>query len=86
MFSSPDKKLPFVAIGNDELARAEPLGPTVACWVCEGTHEVQYGEKVLPDGSRVPSKLLAFFKCGDATYLCGMDGKAWRPASSPKRD
>jgi hypothetical protein len=64
----------MLAIGVDELK--EPLGDTIQCPQCGGTHEVMYGEKVLPDGTKEPSKLLAFYKCGEHSYLCGIDGRA----------
>lgn len=62
------------AIGADDLK--EPLGEMVHCKQCGQEHAVQYGEKVLPDGTKEPSKLLAFYKCGEHSYLCGIDGFA----------
>ena len=70
---------PFVAFGNDEIAAAPALGKTVRCWMCGKAHRVEYADKVLPDGSKVPSTLMAFFKCGKQSYLCGIDGKEMRP-------
>lgn len=64
------------AIGADELGG--PLGETIPCRHCDGVHPVQYGEVVLPDGTKQPSKLLAFYVCGGDTYLCGVDGFAIR--------
>ena len=72
-----EKELPFVAFSNEELEDCEPLGEEVICPNCGEKHKVEYGEKVLEDGSKVPSKLLAFTKCdkNDATYLVGIEGK-----------
>ena len=71
------KTLDYLAVGNDELGGE--LGKTVKCWICGKRHRVSYGEKVNADGSKEPSKTLAFFKCRGKTYLCGIDGKEWRP-------
>ena len=73
------KKLPYLAVGHNELADKPPLGKTVKCWLCGKRHRVSYGEKVNEDGSREPSRTLAFFKCRGQAYLCGINGKEWRP-------
>lgn len=70
---------PMLAVGHDELGG--PVGEETACWICGGQHPVEYGEKVLDDGTKVPSKLLAFFRCSGKTYLCGIDGRSWVPPS-----
>jgi len=57
-------------IGINDLR--EPLGDTIHCPLCGGAHEVVYGEKVLLDGTREQSKLLAFYECGKHSYLCGI--------------
>ena len=63
------------AIGNDELAKCPKLGKTIRCKMCGKKHRVLYGEEVLKDGTRKPSTLLAFYKCGGNSYLAGMHGK-----------
>lgn len=68
------------SIGNNELKEAPPLCKTIACYQCGGVHEIVYGKKVLPDGTEVESKLLAFYRCGGKTYLVGIDGKDIRGA------
>ena len=52
----------------------DKLGKTFPC-KCGKNHRVQYGEEILPDGTRKPSKLLAFYKCKGKAYLAGMLGK-----------
>lgn len=64
----------MLVIGADELH--EPLGDTVECPQCGQQHSIEYGEEVLKDGTRKPSKLLAFYKCGDKAYLAGINGLA----------
>ena len=64
----------MLAIGADELH--EPLSDAVECPQCGQQHSIEYGEEVLKDGTRKPSKLLAFYKCGDKTYLAGINGLA----------
>jgi hypothetical protein len=66
---------PFFAIGNDELEKKNPLGETFKCPHCGLDHPVEFGDEVI-DGVKVPSTLLAFYKCGEKTYLCGINGKA----------
>lgn len=68
-------EIPFIAFGNDELDGKEEIGNTIICERCGETHEVRYGNEVLEDGTKVPSKMLAFVDCGDSTYLVGLDGK-----------
>lgn len=65
---------PFIAIGNDQLG--EPIGDTAKCPKCGAEHQVSYGERVLADGTREPSKLLAIVKCGEHAYLVGLDGRS----------
>ena len=69
----------MIAIGKDELEKLPELGITVKCYMCGKWHKVKYADEVLKDGTKVPSKLLAFFKCGGKEYLCGISGKAWKP-------
>lgn len=72
----------MLAIGNKELAKQPPVKRVVKCWKCGKNHRVTYGEEVLWDGTRIPTKLLAFMKCGKNTYLCGVNGKQWRPRNA----
>lgn len=69
-------------MGNDEIKKAPQLGDFILCKMCGQRHKIEYGKKVLPDGSKIPSKLLAFYKCGDNSYLGGINGKdvtnAWK--------
>lgn len=69
------KNMPFIAIGNEELDNAPLLGDTIVCPQCGKTHNIQYGKKVLKDGTRVESNMLAFYKCGDKSFLAGIEGK-----------
>lgn len=63
------------AIGNDELKDAPRLGKFIICDKCGKQHKIEYGEEVLKDGTKRPSKLLAFYTCGNKTYLAGIGGK-----------
>ena len=69
---------PYIAIGNGELDDNPNVGKTVVCSKCHKEHRVQYGEEVLKDGTKIPSRFLAFAKCGKTTYLVGVDGKLLR--------
>ena len=64
---------PFVAIGNDELG--EKVGKTLKCKRCGKRHKVRYGERVLSDGARQPSKMAGFIKCRGKAYLVAINGK-----------
>jgi len=59
-------------IGNEELAEKPKLRETILCNKCGLEHTVEYGEEVLKDGFKVPSKLLGFYKCSKKTYLAGV--------------
>ena len=63
------------AIGNDELEKAPRLGDFILCKQCGERHKVEYGDKVLEDGTKEPSKSLAFYECGKKLYLAGINGK-----------
>lgn len=63
----------MLAVGNDELGG--PVPDMVKCAKCGGMHRVQYGDEILPDGTRKPCKMLAFIKCGDNAYLVGVAGR-----------
>lgn len=63
------------AIGADELKEKQDLGDFILCKHCGQRHIIEYGHTVKEDGTKVPTKLLAFYKCGENTYLAGINGK-----------
>ena len=63
-------------VSNDELEKAPNIGETIICKKCNKEHKIEYGEEILPDGLKVSSKVLAFYRCGDNTYLAGVNGKS----------
>lgn len=65
----------MLAIGNEELEDAPNIGKTIHCTRCGQRHRVEYGDKVEKDGTKTPSKLLAFVRCQKNTYLVGINGK-----------
>jgi len=65
----------MLAIGNDEIEKAPPLGDFILCTVCGKRHRIEFGDEVLKDGTKKQSKLLAFYKCGGKSYLAGINGK-----------
>jgi len=69
--------IPFIAIGNGELENNENVGEFAKCNNCGGYHEVKYGDIVNKDGTKTPSKMLAFITCpeNNASYLVGINGK-----------
>ncbi len=70
-------EIPFISFSNDELKNNEEVGNEAICPNCEGNHTVEYGDRVLEDGTKIPSKSLAFVKCdkNKALYLVGLNGK-----------
>lgn len=71
-----------LTVGNDELGG--PLGDAISCPHCGKAHLVEFGEKVLDDGSREPSRALAFYRCDKKTYLCGINGREFLPKPERK--
>lgn len=71
------KDIPYIAIGNGELDGNPLVGEDLICPQCNQLHKVEYGEEVLKDGTKVPSTLLAFYKCPktDKSYLWGINGQ-----------
>ena len=63
---------PFVSFGNDELDKARHIGEQEKCPSCGELHDVEYGRDV---HTGEQSKTLAFVKCGDKTFLVGLNGK-----------
>lgn len=65
------------AIGNNELNNCPPVpedGMTV-CPACRELHPIEYSERINSDGTREPSKMLGYVKCGEKCYLVSLDGK-----------
>jgi DNA-directed RNA polymerase subunit RPC12/RpoP len=69
--------VPYFAISNAEIDEKPILGNTIKCKVCGEHHNVEYGDIIEKDGSKTPSKMLAFIKCptNDKSYLVGINGK-----------
>lgn len=66
---------PYLAVGNDEIGGV--LREQAKCPHCSLMHEVEYGERVLDDGTRVPSKMLAYVKCGNGdVYIVGVNRRS----------
>ena len=59
--------VPYVGFSNDSLAKMEraKAGDEIICQKCARTH-------VLEDST---PPMLLFYKCGDAIYLGGIDGR-----------
>ena len=66
-------KIPYVAIGNEELADAETVqeGDEVDCPHCSKTHILEAGKD--PNGK--PQPLLLFYQCGIQTCVAAIAGK-----------
>lgn len=60
----------MIAIGNDELDAALPLGKTYRCHRCDETHDVIDSD---------PPGMLQAVRCGGASYLVGVKWKAIPP-------
>jgi len=56
-------KIPFLAVGNDELKDNENVGEFETCPNCGEQHKVTYG------------KSLAYVECKNGFYLIGINGK-----------
>jgi hypothetical protein len=61
----------MLTIGNDELQKASFLGDFVLCERCGERHKIYYGK----DANGNKTKLLSFVKCGERTFLVGLNGK-----------
>ena len=68
-------KIPFLAVGNDELKDNEDIGEFAKCPNCGEQHKVRYGEKFNKDGTRTEYKSLSFIDCQNGSYLVGINGK-----------
>lgn len=75
----------MIAIGNNELGN--PLGKTIKCPHCNKRHQIEnsgpsktyHHDGTVTEG---PSGHLQFYKCGDKTYLAGIEGRAIRNRSN----
>lgn len=57
------KKIPFFAIGNDELDEKPLAGKSVKCKVCGKRHKLK------------TSSTLGFYTCDQKIYLAAIEGK-----------
>jgi hypothetical protein len=68
----------MLSIGNDELDK-KPVNTssTATCPKCKKQHEIVYGETILPNGSRKPSKTIGVVNCPDTggTYMVEFMGR-----------
>jgi hypothetical protein len=78
---------PMLAVGNGELDNNPNVPEIYQCPRCNQQHKVEYGNKIEKDGSKTPSKTLAYVKCRgktlfskEKTYLVGLHGKLLRSA------
>ena len=65
----------MIATSNNELEYLSSVGRTAKCPNCSKMHKVKYGKKVLKDGTKVPTNMLGFIKCGNKFYLASIDNK-----------
>lgn len=75
-----NEEMPFISFSNEELEGNDLVGEVAVCPNCNEEHIVIYGDKMLEDGTLVPSRMLAFVKCdkNGSTYLVGIEGKLIR--------
>jgi hypothetical protein len=59
------------AIGQDEIDNSPLLGKAIKCSMCGKRHKVRFAK----DKNGNETKMLAFYKCGKDSYLCGINGK-----------
>ena len=64
------EEIPFIAYGNDELAKKPDAGDFVKCPKCKKQHKIKFG---VVEGKE--SKLLGFISCGKKEYLATINGK-----------
>lgn len=65
--------LPYIAVGNDELG--DYLQPTIHCPHCKQQHEIECSSE--DPRNKGKSVTLQFYKCGDRTYLAGINRQEW---------
>lgn len=68
-------KTPYLAIRNDELEKMPILKDEVLCIRCGEMHRVEYGKKILKDGTEIPDRTLAAVRCQGKLFLVGVNGK-----------
>ena len=64
-------EIPYTAFGHDELGDSLKSGDVIVCSKCGEEHVVSGGKTL--DGE--PTDLLLAYRCGDKTYLAGVDSK-----------
>ena len=62
-------------IGNKELEEKKNIGGFILCKICNERHRVKYGDEILENGTKKPSKLLGFYTCQGKEYLASIAGK-----------
>ncbi len=72
--------IPYIAIGNNELANKKKAGKFAICPNCKKKKKIEYGKskKLLPNGKYTKlktSKMLGFVNCGDKSYMVTLSGK-----------
>lgn len=69
----------MVAIGNKELAELPySIREEATCPKCWKQHKIQYGEEIMPDGSKIQSTTLGYVKCNGKSYLVSIQNKLLR--------
>lgn len=63
----------MLAVGLNELGKK--VGKEITCPNCLKVHPIEYGKKEMPDGTWKETRMLAFYKCGEKSYLAGIDGQ-----------
>jgi len=69
-------KIPFVAIGNEEIRDNPSVGEFATCPSCAKKHKVEYGTNT--ETGEV-SKTIGFVKCGENSYMISLAGKLLTP-------
>ncbi len=64
------KKIPYFAIGNDELDLKPKAGKTVVCKNCGKVHKIEFGTV----NGKI-NKRLGFTKCGEKLFMVTLEGK-----------
>ena len=72
--ATDQQTVPFMAVGNDELAKAENAykGDYIKCPECGGEHQLECGKD---SKTGEESTMLLFYKCGADSYLAAIQGK-----------
>lgn len=67
----------MLAVGPEDLG--EKVGKSIKCPHCGEEHPIKYGTQEMPDGTWRETKMLAFYTCGEKSYLAGIDGQLLKP-------